>query len=163
MGANYSAAGMETFNSGMSLLNSGISAFGQYEQGRMQRSFLELKARQEQFQAKQYEIQGEQQSNILRTQLLNNLASVNAAFGARGVDVGSRSTQNLTTQNILNTESDIQSIKEGAQLKSIGMEGQAGVSRAAGQSAFVQGQTNAARQLFGETSQRALGSLLGGI
>lgn len=153
----------DTFSSGLSLLNTGVSAYASYQSSVIKSNMMKVQARQQELQARQERLKGTQQSNILRDQLLNNLSAANAMFSARGVDVGSRSATALAAKNISTVRRDVALLEQGAEIKAIGNEATAGGLRIGSQSVKSAARNQVVQQLFGETSQRSIGSLLSGF
>lgn len=153
----------QIFNSAVSLINTGVSAYASYQSSVIASNFMKLQARQQKVQADQERLKGIQQSNILKEQLLNNLSSATSIFAAGGVGVGSRSAQALAARNISVNRRDIDQVQSNAELKALGAESNAISKQYAAKSARITGRTQVAQQLFGETSQRSIGSLISGF
>ena len=153
----------DVFTSAVSLLNTSVSAYASYQSSVIKSNMMKMQARQQDLQARQERLKGVQQSNILREQLLNNLSAANALFAARGVDVGSRSATALAARNITTVGRDISLVESGAEIRRIGAEATAGTLRAAAEGERESGRAKVVKQLFGETSTRAISSLLRGI
>lgn len=150
-------------NSSASLINTGVSAYASFQAANIKSNILKMQARQNDLQAKQERLKGVQQSNILREQLLNNLSSATAIFSARGVDVGSRSATALAARNITNVRKDIDLLQSNAEIRATGAEIKAIDKIGAAKSATISGRTEVAKQLFGETSQNAISSIISGF
>ena len=159
---NFFERNEDTFKSAASLLNTSVSAYASYQSSIIKSNMMKIQARQQELQARNERLKGVQQSNVLREQLLNNLSSATAIFSARGVDVGSRSATALAAKNITTSRKDIERIQENAELRASGAELTAGTKRIGAVAATSKGRSDVARQLFGETSTRAIGSLLKG-
>ena len=153
----------ELFNSGASLLNTATSAYSSYQSSLIQSSMLKMQAAQQDIQARQERIKGVQQSNILREQLLENLSAANALFSARGVDVGSRSALAIAARNSTVARKDIEAAKNNAEMRAIGAETQASTLRSSAKSVKSSGANRVVQQLSGETSTKAISSLLSGF
>lgn len=153
----------ELVTSATSLLNTGVSAYASYQSSVIQSNFMKLQARQHELQANQERLKGIQQSNTLREQLLNNLSSATAMFSSSGVGVGSRSAQALAARNISVSRRDIGQVQSNAELRALSAESSAISQRYGAKSERITGRSRVAQQLFGETTQGSIGSLLSGF
>lgn len=160
MSSSSSTDFSEGITSFTSLLNTSASAYASYQSSIIKSNMMKIQARQKDLQARNERLKGVQQSNILREQLLNNLSSVNAIMGARGVDVGSRSALALAAKNITTARKDIDMAQSNAEIRALGAEVTAGTLRIGAGAREAKGRSDVAQQLFGETSTKALTSLI---
>lgn len=151
------------FNSSASLINTGASMYASFQAANIKSNILKMQARQQELQGKQERLKGVQQSNILRQQLLNNLSSANAMFASRGVDVGSRSAQSIAARSTSNVRKDIELLQSNAEIRAAAAEAGAIDKMFAAKSTQISGRQEFAQQLFGETSQKSIGSLISGF
>lgn len=149
--------------SAVSLLDTAASARSSYLASSMRSNMFQFKAEQQELQARQEKLKGVQTSNLLREQLLSNLSSANALFSSRGIDVGSKSAQNLISRNVNVSRKDINLLQSNAQIQSIGSEINAIGLRTAAKNEKTFARAKLVRQISGAVSQRAISSLLGGI
>jgi len=160
---NFFQRNEESITSATSLLNTGISAYASYQSSIIKSNMMKIQARQQELQARQERLKGVQHGNILREQLLNNLSSVNAIMGARGVDVGSRSALALSAKNITTARRDIDMAQANAEMRAVGAETTVATLRSGAIGEKITGRARVVQQLFGETSIRSISSLLRGI
>lgn len=151
------------FNSSISLINTGASAYASFTASNIKANILKMQSRQNELQAKQEKLKGVQQSNILREQLLNNLSSANAMFASHGIDVGSRSARAIAARSTTNVRKDIELLQSNAEIRAAAAESGAIDKMFAAKSTKISGRRQVAQQLFGDTSQRSIGSLLSGF
>jgi hypothetical protein len=120
-----------------------LSAFSSIQAGRVEAANLKFQQKQANLQARAAEIQGKEQQNLLREDLLKNLASANAAFAARGVSISSGTPQQAQVESIKAAEQSLRAAQLGAGAQAEGLRTQGQIfardAKVARQSANLQG------------------------
>lgn len=114
-------------------------ALTKFQEGQITGNQYQFQAGQYDFAASQARLQGEEQSNNLRRELLKNLASSNARFAAGGISLSSGTPMQAQIISRGNAQRDIQQVQNNAASVSTAYRGNAAVSRASGRIARSKG------------------------
>lgn len=123
------AAGGGGLMAGLGLVSTGLSAFSTIQAGRVEAANLKFQAKQSELQARSAEIQGKEQQNLIREELLKNLSSANAAFAARGISVSSGTPEQARIESIKAAEQSLRAAQLGAGAQAAGARTQAQMFR----------------------------------
>lgn len=144
-----------------SLLSSGFSAFGALGQivgGNQQAAVSKAQAAQYALSARQEELKGREQADMIRRSLQASLASQNAIYAARGVST--RTGTPVTIGNVSRTEAsrDIETAQFNAGMSAGAERLRATQAKIEGKSAKTAGYSAAATKLYG--ARDSFGSLI---
>lgn len=147
-------------SAGSSAGSSGLGLFGvatALQAGRVQAAAYKSQAQQYELSAKAEELKGRDQADKIRRNLQSTLASQNAAFGARGIGLGSGTVRSLATQSMSDASSDISRAQFGAGYNAESARIMGAESRIAARQARVQSYVGAGVSLF-NTAKAAAGA-----
>lgn len=146
-----------------SLAQSGASAYAAYTSGRIQQNMMKVQAMQSELQARQEKIKGAQASNIIREQLLQNLASTNVMFVGGGVNVGSGTARQAGIESRKRAMEDINQVQINSESASAAQLAQGQQYLGAGKIAKQAGTMRAFQTLNSRDTLTAASSLIGGF
>lgn len=156
-GAAAGTAATSTITAG-SLLSGGLTAaslFGTLKAGQTQSAMYKAQAQQYELSARAEELKGRDQADKIRRSLQATLASQNAAFGARGINLNSGTARSLATQSMEQATADISRVQFGAGSATEAARMQASQERTAGKVARTQSYTSAAALGFNALNGKA--------
>lgn len=145
-------------SAGGSLLSGGLTAaslFGTLKAGQSQSAMYKAQAQQYELSARAEELKGRDQADKIRRTLQTTLASQNAAFGARGINLNSGTARSLATQSMEQATADISKAQFGAGSATEAARMQASQERIAGKTAKVQSYTSAGALGFNALNGKA--------
>lgn len=138
--AAQSAAGTLSLVSPILQAGGGLfSAFSAYQGGQAESAALRFQARNQELQAKQQELKGRKEALAIRDSLRRTLAAQNAAFAARGIQIGSGTPRNFEISSTANAFNDIDAVRFGADLAELAAKGQGAQFRSSASAARKSG------------------------
>ncbi len=120
---------MSLLASGGAFLSSGLQMFAANQSSKMQQSALMMQAGQQELQASQIEINAQQQSNNVRRQLLDDMASTDAFFAGRGFSIGSGTARQAQITSRARAGEDLLSLRSQATMGALAKRGQSSQTR----------------------------------
>lgn len=140
-------SGMEIFGLGASLVGSGISAYGSYQQGKAQKRAAEAEAAQAEINAQNAKIAGIQDETKRREALVSNIEQVEAIQAGRGA--GGPSPRAIVRNQIDLGERDISTAQLTAAQKVDTLKRQATIARERGETSMMAGELGAVTGVLG--------------
>lgn len=101
-------------------------------------------AKQELLRGRQVKIQGLDTSNKIRSELLRNISSANATYGARGVSISSGTALRAQSESMGNAQRDINAVKIDSEIEAAQAAQQAREYKRAGRASMAMGLFSAA-------------------
>jgi hypothetical protein len=138
-------------SAGGTLLSGALTAasvFGQFKSGQM--ASVQAKAQSDQYElsARQEELKGRDQADRIRRSLQATLASQNAAFASRGINLGSGTPVALGNVSKSEASRDIELAQFGTGMNAAAERGNAAQARMSGKAAKIESYTNMATSLY---------------
>ncbi|AIK95912.1 hypothetical protein [Candidatus Odyssella acanthamoebae] len=124
---NRYAKGLSLLNRAGSMVNTGMGLYANRVASSMAANRLNMSAMWQQLQASNIETNAAEQSNAIRNELLNNMASTNAFFAARGFDVSSAEDANIVSRR--RAGNDLLNLRSQSKLDAIAMRAAAAQTR----------------------------------
>lgn len=125
-GSRY-AKGMSLMNRAGSMMNTGMGIYANKISTSMAANRLDMSALWQQLQANNIETNAAEQSNAIRNELLNNMASTNALFAAKGFDIASAEGANIESRR--RAGNDLLNVKNQSKLDAISTRAAAAQTR----------------------------------
>ncbi len=155
------ANGLSLLNSFGSLMSSGMQMYTARLAGKMQQRRLQMQSRMSELEADQIELNAEETANQIKNQLLSDIASTDAFFAARGIDVGSNTVAQANIESRRRAGEDTNQVRTQAKREARFTRVGAAQTRADASAARLQGNINAAKALPGMLQSGA--QLYGGL
>jgi hypothetical protein len=144
-------ATLSTISAG-SLLATGVtaaSAFGSIMGGQQQAAVSKSQAKQYELSARAEELKGRDQANRIRESLRSTIASQNAAFASRGIQLGTGTPLALGNVSRNEASRDLQTAQFGSGMAAEAARGTAAQSRATASAQSIKGYADAASSIGG--------------
>ena len=154
----FSTANLLAFGS---LVSSGFQVFSTMKAAQLEERVFHLRAQQQELQAEQVKIAAMSQMNEVRKRLLDNLASSDASFAARGISISSGTPLQAQMLSRRRASRDLQEILAGSKVRYVSEKARAEQSRFEGAARRRRGILATTEQLQDISS--SLGILSGNI
>lgn len=139
--------GMSLLSSFGSIMNSGMQMYTANLAAKMKQRRLQMKARMDELEADQIELNAEDTANSIKNQLLSDIASTDAFFAGRGIDIGSGTVTQINTESRRRAGEDINATRTQAKREARFTRVGAAYTRADARAARLEGKLDAAKAL----------------
>ena len=119
------------------------SATSAITSSRQQANLMEAEAAQKKFQAEQETINAKEQANTIQRQLVEDIASQNATFAARGVLISSGSAYAAASRSAQNASRDVQAARRTGINNSFALNAESALAKSGARATKTAGTLNA--------------------